>query len=101
MFKKKHHHSHKTKSHDAFAPVHQDHVAVPEVRTGKVDVTGEFERLQHTDSKENVVFDTLAVPEYHTGKCGQIDTTKQEKKHHKHGLFSDLAHILANGGPEK
>lgn len=80
----------------AFAPVRQDNVAVPEVRTGKVDVSGDFEREQHNDSKQHVVFDTLAVPEVHTGKCHPVDKTRMKKKHHKHSLL----HILAEGGPE-
>lgn len=101
MFGKKHHkvakkHAAKVKAEDAFAPVRQDNVAVPEVRTGKVDVSGDFEREQHNDSEQHVVFDTLAVPEVHTGKCHPVDKTRMKKKHHKHGLL----HILAEGGPE-
>lgn len=87
--------------------VHQDNVALPEVRTGKVDVEGDFEREQHTDTTPHVVFDTLAVPEYHTGKCEPIDHTQEkiddegeEKKHERHGFLSDLARTIANGGVE-
>ena len=77
-----------SKAEGAFDPVRQDNVAVPEVCTGKVDVPGDFEREQHTDSKSNVVFDTVAVPEFHTGKCPSIDTSQEKKR--KNGLLRTI-----------
>ena len=109
MFNKKHHDQKKPSSKPSSEAVSAadnlgsnagDNVALPEVHTGKVDVPGDFEREQHCDEKQSVVFDTLAVPEFHTGKCEQIDSTTEEKPHHKHGLFSDLARTLVNGTPD-
>lgn len=96
-------------SHEANPTVHDSNVAVPEVRTGRVDVEGDFHRDQnHPASHAGVTFDTLAVPEYHTGKCPDYDpdcvdeANSEHSKKHRHGnsLF-DLARILANGGPEE
>lgn len=79
--------------------LHDKHVAVPEVRTGKVDVEGDFHKGQHTDAHHgSISFDTVAVPEYHTGKCPEYDPECKESGEQKHrGMFSDLARMLANG----
>lgn len=82
-----------------FPPVHDEHVAVPEVRTGKVDVEGDFHKDQHDNAHHgSISFETVAVPEYHTGKCPEYDPECNEESEHKHrGMFSDLARLLANG----
>lgn len=88
---------------DSPIAAHSHHVAVPEVRTGKVDVDGKFHEKQHDEDRQGVHFDTLAVPEYHTGKCPHYDPEKHKHEHeHKHhGALYDLARIIANGGEEK
>lgn len=89
--------SSETSATDSHPHAHVDNVALPEVRTGKVDVDGAFHEKQHADSHHGVHFDTLAVPEYHTGKCPHYDPESKKKDHKHHGPFSDLARLLANG----
>jgi hypothetical protein len=92
-----------TVSTDASLAAHTHNVAVPEVRTGKVDVDGEFHEQQHNEAHhhQGVSFDTLAVPEYHTGKCPHYDPEKHKHEHKHHGALYDLARIIANGGEEE
>ena len=84
---------------EASLSLHDKHVAVPEVRTGKVDVEGDFHKDQHAEAHQGgISFDTVAVPEYHTGKCPEYDSECKEHDERKHhGVFSDLARMLANG----
>ena len=91
--------------------IHTHKVAVPEVRTGKVDVDGHFHKAQNEHNVEHehhVSFDTVAVPEYHTGKCPPWDPDCEERKHHEkedegkhHGFFSGLARTLMNGSSDE
>lgn len=48
--------------------VYTDHVAVPEVRTGKVDLEGDFHKDQARPHKSSISFDTVAVPGIPHGK---------------------------------
>lgn len=95
-----------TESGDGSLSVHDKNVALPEVRTGKVDFDEDFHKEQQAGTHRSIAFETLAVPEYHTGKCAPHDPDcteearkPQGKKHH--GLFSDLARTLANGGSDE
>ena len=82
--------------------VYSDNVALPEVRTGKVDLKGDFHKDQGTSAKSGITFDTVAVPEYHTGKCPEWDPHCEEKREHKHhGMLADLTRTLFNGTPDK
>lgn len=82
--------------------VYSDNVAVPEVRTGKVDLEGDFHKEQHAPNKSSITFDTVAVPEFHTGKCPPWDPDCEEKHEHKHhGMLADLTRTLFNGTPDK
>lgn len=82
--------------------VYSDNVAVPEVRTGKVDLEGDFHKEQGTPTKSSITFDAVAVPEFHTGKCPPWDPDCEEKREHKHhGIFADLTRTLFNGTPDK
>lgn len=82
--------------------VYTDHVAVPEVRTGKVDLEGDFHKDQARPHKSSISFDTVAVPEYHTGKCAEWDPDCEEKHENKHhGMLADLTRTLFNGTPDK
>lgn len=88
--------------------VHSDDVALPEVRTGKVDVEGDFHKgqdEQNTEQKTHFSFDTVAVPEYHTGKCPPWDPDceagKEGEKPKHRNIFSDLARTLMNGEASK
>lgn len=79
-------------------PVRTEGVAVPEIRTGKVDLEGDFHKSQNTDGKPGITFDTVAVPEVHTGKCPDWDPNcEEEKPKKKHGFFSSLAHTIMDG----
>lgn len=83
--------------------VYSDNVAVPEVRTGKVDLEGDFHKEQLEHAKSGITYDTVAVPEYHTGKCPPWDPDCEEKhdKHKHHGMLADLTRTLFNGTPDK
>lgn len=90
--------------------VHSDDVALPEVRTGKVDLEGDFEKDQSNQGKkkkQRLSFDTVAVPEYHTGKCEPQDaneepSTDNAKKNgkKKRSFLGDLARTLMNGSSD-
>lgn len=82
--------------------VETDNVALPEVRTGKVDLEGDFHKEQDQRTKSSITFDTVAVPEYHTGKCPEWNPDCEEKHEHKHhGMLADLTRTLFNGTPDK
>ena len=82
--------------------VYTDHVAVPEVRTGKVDLRAISTRIKRAPIRTVSSFDTVAVPEYHTGKCAEWDPDCEEKHEHKHhGMLADLTRTLFNGTPDK
>lgn len=90
-------------SGDGSLSVHDKNVALPEVRTGKVDFDEDFHKEQQATAHHSISFDTLAVPEYHTGKrpSHDCDCTEGTQKPHgkkRHSLFGDLARTLANGG---
>ncbi len=89
-------------SHEHIHEVHTENVAVPEVRTGQVDLEGDFHREQNEPTKHSITFDTVAVPEYHTGKCPAWDPDCEEKREHKHhGILADITRTLFNGTPDK
>lgn len=97
---------------DCVHRVHTDHVAVPEVRTGQVDVEGDFEKEQdrlRAEQARVVSFDTVAVPEYHTGKCppqcpdceedpecGEEESDGKDQ----HTFLGDLVRTLVNGSAD-
>ena len=59
-------------------------------------------RIKHAPHKSSISFDTVAVPEYHTGKCAEWDPDCEEKHEHKHhGMLADLTRTLFNGTPDK
>lgn len=85
-----------TNPNDACLHVYAENVALPEIRTGKVDLEDEFDKDQSEEAAEECIsFDTVALPEYHTGKCPEHEPDREE--HESHGLLSDLVRTIANG----
>lgn len=87
--------------------VYSENVALPEVRTGKVDMEGDFAKDQSDQSAEHenqVSYDTVAVPEYKTGKRPTQNPHSEddgEQHEHKHrNIFTDLARTLVNGSAD-